>query len=189
MQRKFVVGAMALALTASGTGAALAAGNKQGPAPTHANVNAVQKVQFKINRYVKDALRWQKDTYQIKSGGTLTIVNKAHDGPHTFSIVAKKDLPKTVKQINECSICQTIAVAHGVDPNVESDAPPPFLYTDDGVGVVSPGTANFDRPGDSVFVGPNVGDKGTAKITAKKGTKLFFMCAIHPWMQAKVIVQ
>ena len=25
-------------------------------------------------------------------------------------------------------------------------------------------------------------------MTAKKGTTLYFMCAIHPWMQAKVIV-
>jgi hypothetical protein len=184
MQRKFVVGAMSLALIASGTGAALAA--KQGPAPTHATVNAVQKVQFKINRFVKDALRWQKDTYQVKSGGTLHIVNKAHDGPHTFSIVARKDLPRTVKQINECSICQKIGQEFGItDPN--SEAPPPHNYTEDGVAQDTP--ANFDKPGDSVFVGPNPGDSADAKITAKKGKTLYFMCAIHPWMQAKVIVQ
>ena len=124
MQRKFVVGAMALALTASGAGAAVAARRTE-PPPTHATVNAVQKVQFKINRYVKDGLRWEKDVYQVKSGGTLTIVNKANDGPHTFSVVAKKDLPKTVKQINECTICEKIGEAHGIaDPN--SDAPPKF---------------------------------------------------------------
>ena len=184
MQRKIVVGAMALAITASGTGAAIAA--KQGPAPTHANVNAVQKVVFKINRYVKDSLRWQKDVYQIKSGGTLHIVNKAHDGPHTFSIVAKKDLPRTTKQINECTICQTIGQQFGItDPN--SEAPPPHNYVEDGVAQDTP--ANFDKPGDSVFIGPNVSDSADAKITAKKGKTLFFMCAIHPWMQAKVIVQ
>jgi LysM repeat protein len=175
---------MSVTLIASGTGAALAA--KQGPAPTHATVNAVQKVQFKINRYVKDALRWQKDTYQVKSGGTLHIVNKAHDGPHTFSIVAKKDLPRTVKQINECSICQKIGEQFGItDPN--SEAPPAHNYTEDGVAQDAP--ANFDKPGDSVFVGPNVGDSADAKITAKKGKTLYFLCAIHPWMQAKVIVQ
>jgi len=188
MQRKFVVGAMALALTASGTGAAFAASKKQGPAPTHATVNAVQKVQFKINRFVKDALRWQKDTYQIKSGGTLHIVNKAHDGPHTFSIVARKDLPRTAKQLNECSICQTIGGWHGItDPNAEG--PPPFPASEDGQGVADPSTVSFDKPGDSVFIGENPGDSADAKITAKKGTKLYFMCAIHPWMQAKVIVE
>lgn len=185
MQRKFVVGAMALAITASGTGAAVAA--KSSKAPSKATVNAVQKVQFKVNRFVKDALRWQKDVYQIKSGGTLTIVNKANDGPHTFSIVAKKDLPKTTKQMNQCSVCQKIAQEFGVDPNSNSEAPPAHLYTDDGVAQDAP--ANFDKPGDSVFVGPAPGDKATATITAKKGTTLYFMCAIHPWMQAKVIVQ
>jgi hypothetical protein len=183
MQRKFVVGAMALALSASGTGAALAA--KSGPPPTHATVNAVAKVQFKINRFVKDSLRWQKDVYQVRSGGTLHIVNKAEDGPHTFSIVAKKDLPRTTKQINQCSICEKIGQQFGItDPN--SEAPPPHNYVDDGVAQDTP--ANFDKPGDSVFIGPNVGDSADAKITAKKGTKLFFLCAIHPWMQAKVIV-
>jgi hypothetical protein len=175
---------MALALTASGAGAAVAA--KSSKAPSKATVNAVQKVQFKINRYVKDGLRWQKDVYQIKSGGTLTIVNKAQDGPHTFSIVAKKDLPKTVKQINQCSVCQKIGEEFGItDPN--SDAPPAHNYTEDGVAQDAP--ANFDKPGDNVFVGPGPGDKATATITAKKGTTLYFMCAIHPWMQAKVIVQ
>jgi len=184
MNRKFVVGATALALTASGTGAAVAA--KTAAAPKKATVNAVQKVQFKVNRYVKDALRWQKDVYQIKSGGTLTIVNKAQDGPHTFSIVAKKDLPRTTKQMNQCSVCQQIGQEFGItDPN--SEAPPAHNYTENGVAQDAP--ANFDKPGDNVFVGPNVGDKATATITAKKGTTLYFMCAIHPWMQGKVIVQ
>ena len=35
------------------------------------------------------------------------------------------------------------------------------------------------------------GKKGESidlKVTAKKGTTLYFLCAIHPWMQAKVIV-
>ena len=183
MQRKFIVGALALAITASGTGAAVAA---KKAAATHTTVNAVSKVQYKVNRFVKDSLRWQKDVYQVKSGGTLHIVNKAHDGPHTFSIVARKDLPRTVKQINQCSICQTIGQQFGItDPN--SEAPPAHPYTEDGVAQDAP--ANFDKPGDSVFIGPNPGDSANAKITAKKGSKLYFMCAIHPWMQAKVIVQ
>jgi hypothetical protein len=180
MQRKLIVGAVALCLTASGAGAALAAKK----APTHATVNAVQKVQFKINRYVKDGLRWQKDVYKVRSGGTLHIVNKAEDGPHTLSIVKRSDMPRTVKQINQCKVCKQIGQEHGADPN--SEAPPTHLFVDDGVGQDTP--ANFDKPGDSVFVGPQPGASADAKITAAKGTTLFFMCAIHPWMQAKVIV-
>ena len=182
MKRKFLVGATALCLTASGAGAAVAA--KKGPPPTHANVTAVQKVAFKINRYVKDALRWNKDVYQLRSGGTLHVTNKANDGPHSFSVVKKSDLPRTLKQINQCSICQTIGQELGADPN--SDAPPAHLWAEDGVGQDTP--ANFDKPGDSAFIGPNPGDSADLKVTAKKGTTLYFMCAIHPWMQAKVIV-
>jgi hypothetical protein len=184
MRKQFVIGAMALCVTASGAGVAVAA--KSGPPPKHATVNAVSKVTYKVNRFVKDGLRWQKDVYQVRSGGTLHIVNKAEDGPHTLSIVKKSDLPRTTKQMNECKVCLDIAVAHGVDPSVESDAPPPHLWTEDGVGVDTP--ANFDKPGDSVFIGPAPGDSADVTVTAKKGAKLFFICAIHPWMQAKVIV-
>jgi hypothetical protein len=183
MHKKVVIGAMALCLTAGGAGAAVAANN--GPPPKHAKIDAVQKVQFKINRYVKDALRWQKDVYAVKAGGTLTITNKAHDGPHTFSVVNKKDLPRTVKQINNCQICQTIAQEHGADPN--SEAPPTNLFVNDGTGQSTP--PNVDKPGDSAFIGPNPGDSVTLTVTAKKGTTLYFMCAIHPWMQAKVQVK
>jgi hypothetical protein len=182
MQKKVVIGAMALCLTASGAGAALAA--KNGPPPNHASITAVQKVQFKVNRYVKDALRWNKDVYQVKSGGTLTITNKAQDGPHTFSVVNKKDLPRTTKQINNCQICQTIAQEHGADPN--SEAPPTHLFVENGTGQDTP--PDVDRPGDSAFIGPNPGDSVKLTVTAKKGTTLYFLCAIHPWMQAKVIV-
>jgi hypothetical protein len=183
MHKKVVIGAMALCLTASGAGAALAA--KGGPPPSHAAINAVQKVQFKVNRYVKDSLRWQKDVYQVKSGGTLTITNKANDGPHTFSVVNKKDLPRTTKQINNCKICQTIAQEHGADEN--SDAPPTHLFVEDGVGQDTP--PSVDKPGDSAFVGPGPGDNVKLTVTAKKGTTLYFLCAIHPWMQAKLQVK
>ena len=46
----------------------------------------------------------------------------------------------------------------------------------------------MDRPGDSAFVAPIQHANVTLKVTAKPGTTLYFMCAIHPWMQAKLIV-
>jgi hypothetical protein len=182
MQSKLVAGVMALALTV--TGAAVALGATKGPPPTHATIKAVQKTQFKINRYVKDSLRWQKDVFQVRSGGTLHIVNNAQDGPHTFSVVKKSDLPRTTNQINQCAICQTIAQEHGADPN--SDAPPTHLFVEDGVGQDT--APSVDKPGDSAFIGPDPGSSVDLTVTAKKGTTLFFLCAIHPWMQAKVIV-
>jgi hypothetical protein len=173
-----VVGAIA----AGGSAVAVAASS----APRHTTINAVTSMKVAINRYIQDGTRWQKDVYSVKSGGTITIVNlAASDGPHTFSVVKKSQLPRTVAQITNCKICQTIASEHGADPS--SNAPPKFLFTENGVG--SNTAPNVDRPGDSAFIAPQQKAKVTLKVTAKPGTTLYFICAVHPWMQAKLLVQ
>jgi hypothetical protein len=135
-----------------------------------------------VNRYIQDGLRWDKDVYKVKSGGTIHIVNDAADeGPHTFTVVVPKDEPKNGLQVVNCRICLTLAKAHGADPN--SNAPPKFQYLENGVGQKT--APSVDRPGDSGVTGP--GKKGESidlKVTAKPGTKLNFICLIHPWMQA-----
>ncbi|MDX6392293.1 MAG: hypothetical protein QOD66_4222 [Solirubrobacteraceae bacterium] len=182
LQRKLLAGVTTLSLVAGGSAVAVAAGS----APKHTTINAVTSFKVKINRYIQDGVRWQKDVYDVKSGGTITVVNLASsDGPHTFSVVKKSDLPRTAKQINNCKICHTIAAEHGADPN--SPAPPKFFFVENGVGSLTP--PNVDRPGDSAFVAPTQKAKVTLHVTAKAGTTLYFMCAVHPWMQAKLIVQ
>ena len=166
-------------------GAALAGGQRRTAGAT--TIKAVQgPPKFQINRFVQDTLRWNKDTYSVPSGGTLHIVNMAADeGPHTFTVVALKDEPKTLKTLFSCSICQKLAKAHGADPN--SNAPPKFQYLENGVGQNTPPQVN--QPGDSGVTGK--GKKGESidlKVTAPAGTKLYFMCLIHPWMQAVVNV-
>jgi plastocyanin len=184
LKRKLAVAVGTVGLVVGGSTAALAA--KGHPAASnHTTVAAVATMKVKINRYVQDGMRWDRDVYTVKSGGTVTIVNRAPmEGPHSFSIVAKRDLPRTVAQINNCKICLTIAQEHGADPN--SEAPPKFLYVENGQGTnTAPG---IDRPGDSAFIPPKMGAKVTLRITAKPGTTLYFVCAVHPWMQAKLIV-
>jgi hypothetical protein len=182
LQRKLLVGITTLGLVAGGSAVAVAAGS----APRHTTINAVTSLKVKVNRYIQDGTRWQKDVYDVKSGGTITIVNlAASDGPHTFSVVKRSDLPKTTKQINNCRICQTIATELGANPG--SQAPPQFLFAENGVGTNTP--VRVDRPGDSAFIAPTQKAKVTLTVTAKAGTTLYFMCAVHPWMQAKLIVQ
>ena len=141
---------------------------------------------IKINRFVEDTLRWNHDVYTVPSGGTLHIVNMAADeGPHTFTVVARKDEPRTAAQLFNCQICNKLAKAHGADPN--SNAPPKFPFLENGVGQATPPAVN--QPGDSGVTGK--GKKGESidlKVTAPAGTKLYFMCLIHPWMQAVVNV-
>ena len=182
--RKLVAAGVGLALAVGVSGVAVAA--TTAAAPRKAMVRAVQKLKLVPNRYILDGLRWNKDVYTVKSGGTITVVNDAaSEGPHTFTVVRRKDLPRTEKAMFNCAICNKLGQAHGADPNTE--APPKFQYLENGVGQNTP--PNVDRPGDSGVTGQ--GKKGehiSFKVTAKKGTTLYFMCIIHPWMQAKIQV-
>jgi hypothetical protein len=141
---------------------------------------------MKVNRYIQDNMRWNKDVYKVRSGGTVHVLNLAADeGPHTFTIVKKKDAPRTVAQAFKCKVCETLGKAHGADPN--SDAPPKFPFLEDGVGQQTP--PSIDKPGDSGVTGE--GKKGESidlPVSAAPGTKLWMMCLIHPWMQAEVAV-
>ena len=181
--RKLAAGVAVLAVAVIGTSVALAA------VPSKTTINESQTLKFKPNRYVQDGLRWKNDTYTVKSGGTLHVVfNVTNEGPHTFTVVKEKDLPRTVKAFNNCRICQKLGQAHGADPN--SDAPPKFAYLENGVGE-NDGPPNVDRPGDSALIGIHnkKGEAVNLKVTAKKGTTLYFMCIIHNQMQAKVLVK
>jgi uncharacterized cupredoxin-like copper-binding protein len=178
-------------VTAAACVAPIAAGTAlAGQSKSSAQVTTIKAVTsvpaMKVNRYIQDGLRWDKDVYKVKSGGTLHIVNDAADeGPHTFTVVQQSDEPKTGLQAVQCPICAKLAKAHGANPN--SDAPPKFQYLENGVGQKTP--PKVDRPGDSGVTGP--GKKGESidlTVTAPKGTKLYFMCLIHPWMQAEVDV-
>src|SRR4051812_18439955 len=180
--RKLALGVAALAVAAGATSIASGA-----TAPSKVTIKQKHDLKIKPNRYLQDGLRWNKDTYTVKSGGTLHVVNTAADeGPHTLTIVKESDLPKTGNQVNKCSICEKLGKAHGADPN--SDAPPKFPFLENGVGQDT--APNVDRPGDSGITGE--GKKGESidlKVTAKAGKELYFMCLIHPWMQAKILVR
>ncbi|HEX6461033.1 MAG TPA: hypothetical protein VF032_19105 [Thermoleophilaceae bacterium] len=184
-RNKLIAGAVTLSVALGVSGVAVAA--KGGSAPTKATIKVSQKLVMKPNRFIQDGLRWNKDVYHVRSGGTLRIVNTvATEGPHTFSVVKKNQLPRNAAQTFNCRICAKIAQEHGADPN-NQNSPPKFQYVENGVGTNTP--PNVDRPGDSGVTG--AGKKGESislKVTAKKGTTLYFLCAIHPWMQAKVIV-
>src|SRR3954469_20283195 len=179
--RKLAAGVAGLCVALGVSGVAVAANTAAAPK----NVTIKQSQTFKVvpNRYIQDGLRWDKDVYKVKSGGTITVVNtKADEGPHTFTVVRKKDLPKSLA----CPICDKLAQAHGADPN--SDAPPKFQYLENGVGQDT--APSVDKPGDSGVTGSGQkGEKISFTVTAKKGSQLYFMCLVHPWMQAKLQVQ
>lgn len=173
-----VLGAVLLALAASALGAR---GGGRGPGKAKVVIKGTET--FKRNAYIKDSVHFVAGTLAIRSGGTVTLTNTT-DEPHTFSIVKRSQLPRTVKQVQECGVCGEIARSHGVNPEGPPlPGPPP-------IPLVNVGPEGFDEPGDSIAINPK-GHGGPVrfKITAPAGTTLNFMCAIHPWMQGRILVK
>jgi plastocyanin len=169
------VGATLLTLAGSAVGA--------GKGPAKAKVTITGKDSFKPNAYLKLGEFFAPGTVTIRSGGTVTLTNVTSD-PHTLSIIKPSQRPHTLEQVGNCSVCGAILSAHGINPEgPPTHGPPPHL-------VVNVGAAGFDTPGDSVVIGPKGhGGPVTFQVTARPGTTLSFVCAIHPWMQGRFLVK
>jgi plastocyanin len=184
MNRRFTV---ALAATAAlGLGAA-------GTVPT-AGAAVKGKIRitggtiYKPGVMIADNVHFNRNT-TVKSGGTVKIVNKAGPapGPHTVSLVKRSALPLTLKQAEACfeakGVCAPLFVAHEVPEDPEG-MPGVLLFNAGAEGFDTMG--DFETAGDSVFIAPGQG--GSIKVTADKGSKLRYFCAVHPWMQGKITV-
>lgn len=145
--------------------------------PRNATLTVKGGTIFKPNRFIGDGQRFGRDVTAIKSRGTLTIRNGTRE-PHTFSIIRKSEVPRTARQVENCRVCQALGQAHGIPPNGEG---PPTIP------LVDRGAAGFNQPGDSITFGPR--QRVRARITARSGRTLRFICAIHPWMLGKVAVR
>jgi len=128
----------------------------------------------------------------VTVGDQLEIVNKTNPkqvGPHTFSLVTKGSLPKTPKARKGCfapkKICLAIAIWHGFNPKTEQITKNPAKAGPAGWSTAGNATG---KKGDSWFSGEKKGGHISQEVTAEAGTTLYYMCAVHPWMQGKVNV-
>ncbi|MBE2318793.1 hypothetical protein DVA67_022650 [Solirubrobacter sp. CPCC 204708] len=145
-------------------------------APKANTITAIGGMKVKANAYVQDDQRWDANKYSVKSGATVTLRDKSTMGqPHSLSLIKK--LPKGDQAIMECKECGPLMEAHGADPeSMEAKTE-----------LVEAGGEGFDTAGDSIWL-PAKG-KVTFEVTAKAGTKLAFVCAIHPWMLGEITVK
>jgi hypothetical protein len=151
-------------------------------APKQNTITAVGGMKVKANAYVQDAQRWDADTYSVKSGATVTLRDKSTEGqPHTLSLI--KALPKTPAQIMGCQACGPLMAGHEVD----------MMSGNVGKPLIEAGATGFDTAGDKAAAGDSIylpaKGKVTFKVTAKKGTTLSFVCAVHPWMVGQIKVK
>jgi plastocyanin len=127
----------------------------------------------------------------IHQGDDLTVLNETDPkkvGPHTFSLVTQASLPKTPKARKGCftpqHICLSVAKWHGFNPKTEKISINPVEAGPEGWSTLGSTTAK----GDSWFTGEKKsGTSLTQQVTAEPGT-IYFLCAIHPWMQGKTTV-
>ncbi|MBS1678128.1 MAG: hypothetical protein JST08_12165 [Actinobacteria bacterium] len=174
-----LLGAAAVAL---GVGGARAAVPPPIPAPTGNVVTiAVEEVAGKLQFVGPET---------VTEGDELEIVDKTNPqkvGPVTFSLVRRGYLPKTKRAQAFCftpgHICWAIAEWQGVHG--------------EGVPTVNPaeaGAPGWDTmgtkaiAGDSWFSGTERGGRFGQEVTAKAGTRLWFMDAIHPWVRGTIKV-
>jgi hypothetical protein len=128
----------------------------------------------------------------VTLGDELEIVNKTNPkqvGPHTFSLVTKGSLPKTPQARKNCftpkHICLAVAQWHGFKPKSEDITINPVKAG--AAGWSTMGTAT-GKKGDSWFT-EKKGESFSQEVTAPAGTTLYYLCAVHPWMQGKVAVE
>jgi plastocyanin len=143
-------------------------------------------VSIKPNKYMQDNMFFSPGTVTVKSGQTLTFrfANANSMEPHTLTIVRKSDLPRTGMQAENCSACLRYAAGHLKNPKAEPGNNNPIVHW-----ILNKGKPGLDTVGDSIAIQePGPHKSITVKVTAPAGTTLYFLCAVHPWMQGKIVV-
>ena len=122
----------------------------------------------------------------VPHGSTVRWSNPSiNDEPHSVTVVTEAQVPRTIDEINACfeteeSFCNRVLSKHFPS----EDAPP--------VTLVNVGRVGLNRSGDSRLLLPPAPDTPPttlwARVTAPAGSTLHYICAFHPWMQAKINV-
>lgn len=137
-------------------------------------------VKVKPGESITDNQRFAPSVIRVRSGANLRIANRANTkDPHTVSLVRANQIPKTAGRVNGCfegGPCASLMQAHEVP---EGDGPP-------GKPLVNVGAEGFDQPGDSIVL---MKKNESVKVTARAGTNLYFLCAVHPWMSGRIQVR
>jgi plastocyanin len=188
MNRRLTVAVAATTALGITAGGVVATAGAAGNAPKKNEIVIKGHLNFKAGHFARDDQRFKPLSASVKSGATVTVRNRAKTkDPHTLSFVEKKLLPVDF----EAPAAGPLFELHQLsdDPNVQ-----PVLKIDNGapaadqnapLAVDTLGTA--ETPGDSELMGP--GQKtATFKVTAAKGSTLYYFCIFHPWMQGKITV-
>ena len=158
--------------------------------PKKNEILIVGGTKVKPGKFIKVDLRFKRLNTNVKSGALVTLRNMGEKGePHTITFVRKRFLPEQF----ESGLEPQLMAAHGV-PADNPEGDPTIPIVDNGAPLAAGATLQVDTmfsktvAGDSAFLAPGF-KKFTFQVTADKRSKLFYYCAIHPWMQGKISVR
>jgi plastocyanin len=166
--------------------AILAGGSIAGTKSPAAVIKAVDGGKMVPNKYIQDEMHFAPGTINVKSGQsiTFTFADRKQMDPHTLTIVKKSELPRTVAQVDTCNACETRASGHLKNPKAPPGPANGIVHW-----LLNVGQPGLDAPGDSVAIQqPGAHRSVTVVVSAPAGTTLYFLCAVHPWMQGKIVV-
>lgn len=132
------------------------------------------------NRYIQLAFRYVPGDVTVNSGSRVMWRERAaFKEPHTVTIVRRSNLPTSIEELDACfgpkGPCSAALRRHGRGKDRKN--------------IVENRNSKrgLDKPRDSRWIGVN--DEFTAKITARPGKTLYYLCALHPWMQGSIEVE
>ncbi len=161
-----------VAIVAVAFGLAVVTGGGASASPLTVSVRGGE--QFVPNALIQSTFRFSPGPISATTGQTVTWVDadQVADEPHTITVVAQADLPTDVEEVFECQVCGAALEGH-----FGGGVPVPVLEA---------GNTGLDAPGDSLLLFPGGSVDGV--ISAPAGTTLYYLCAIHPWMQGSISV-
>jgi plastocyanin len=131
---------------------------------------------------IQNDWRYDAATITVAPNDRVAWVNNTadEDAPHTITLVRESKLPDDFAAMEACYApgqpCASALNRHGGGKNrknvVEDDAD---------------NERGLDEPRDSRWVGVN--KTFTARISAGDGATLYYLCALHPWMQGQINVE
>jgi hypothetical protein len=150
----------------------------------------VAKITAEFDRKNKDLFFEGPAT--VAAGQDLKIINNTNPravGPHTFSLVREKDLPTSKNQLKACGkklkgICGAIVRWHEVNVDTGEIGENPVEVGKNGWDE----KGSLKRKGDSVVLDRGRGQSFKAPVTAPVGKTLYYICAVHPFMQGQIDV-
>jgi plastocyanin len=183
-----VAAATTVGIAASGVVASAGAAGKAA-APKKNEIVIKGKFVFRAGHSAFDNQRFSPRDVAVKSGATVTVRNRSKTkDPHTLSFVEKKFLPTDFEPAAAGPLfgLHQLSEEENVEPVFKIDNGAPAADQNAPLSVDTLGTP--DAPGDSELIAP--GQKTASfKVTAAKGSKLYYFCIFHPWMQGKISVK